>query len=435
MIAQVHGFCVGAGHDIAGQCDIIIAADTAKFIHSEVRGLGVTWRHLTAYYAGPQWAKIMMFTGDPVSGVEAERIGLVAKSVPDDRLDEEVRALAARIALVPTETLALNKATINKAFEAMGLREYLEFGAAMDAIAHGTHSFKSFISLIQEEGLGAALEARDGPFQRDPQTLPRREPQLMGSPSAPVDYSVADGVAWVVLNTPENYNAMTAPMAEAIEESLESANDDDEVRVLVITGVGPVFSAGGDVKEDLPKFTATPYFLADRSPRAGGHRSFVFQLQNFEKPTIAALNGVAAGGGFSLALACDLRIASDEARLAPIFSRIGLAPDTGTSYLLPRLVGLAKALEISFTGDVIDAADGSPDRPRQPGGADGGLRPRDEGARPEDRRRASAGPEAHQAPALPRLRGRPRGRVRPGGLPPGDLPAVRRLPGRHRCLR
>jgi 2-(1,2-epoxy-1,2-dihydrophenyl)acetyl-CoA isomerase len=178
----------------------------------------------------------------------------------------------------------------------------------------------------------------------------------MGSLSAPVDYSVADGVARLVLNTPENYNAMTAPMAEAIEESLEAANSDDEVRVLVITGVGPVFSAGGDVKEDLPKFTATPYFLADRSPRAGGHRSFVFQLQNFEKPTIAALNGVAAGGGFSLALACDLRIASADARLAPIFSRIGLAPDTGTSYLLPRLVGLAKALEISFTGDVIDAA-------------------------------------------------------------------------------
>jgi 2-(1,2-epoxy-1,2-dihydrophenyl)acetyl-CoA isomerase len=98
-----------------------------------------------------------------------------------------------------------------------------------------------------------------------------------------------------------------------------------------------------------------PYFLADRSPRAGGHRSFVFQLRNFEKPTIAALNGVAAGGGFSLALACDLRVASDRARLAPVFSRIGLAPDTGCSYLLPRLVGLAKALELSFTGEIVDA--------------------------------------------------------------------------------
>lgn len=179
----------------------------------------------------------------------------------------------------------------------------------------------------------------------------------MAELAQPIDYSVVDGVARVVLNSPENFNAMNEAMALAIEDALEEANSDAEVRVLVLTGVGPVFSAGGDVKDDLPKFTATPYFLADRSPRAGGHRSFVFQLRNFEKPTIAALNGVAAGGGFSLALACDLRIASEAARLAPIFSRIGLAPDTGTSYLLPRLVGLAKALEISFTGDIIDAAE------------------------------------------------------------------------------
>jgi 2-(1,2-epoxy-1,2-dihydrophenyl)acetyl-CoA isomerase len=172
-----------------------------------------------------------------------------------------------------------------------------------------------------------------------------------------IDYRVAAGVAEIRLNTPENLNAMTAGMALAIEGALEEANGDDEVRALVITGAGPAFSAGGDVKEDLPRFAETPYFLADRSPSAGGPRSFVFQLQGFEKPTIAALNGVAAGGGLSLALACDLRIASTAARLAPIFSRIGLVPDTGCSYLLPRLVGLAKALELSYTGEVIDAVE------------------------------------------------------------------------------
>jgi 2-(1,2-epoxy-1,2-dihydrophenyl)acetyl-CoA isomerase len=159
------------------------------------------------------------------------------------------------------------------------------------------------------------------------------------------------------LNTPGNFNAMTAEMAATLEDVLEAANDDPEVRVLVITGTGPAFSAGGDVKEDLPGFVDRPYFLADRSPRAGGHRSFVFQLRNFEKPTIASLNGVAAGGGLSLALSCDIRIASDQARLAPIFSRMGLAPDTGCSYLLPRLVGIAKACEISFTGDIIEAGE------------------------------------------------------------------------------
>ena len=155
----------------------------------------------------------------------------------------------------------------------------------------------------------------------------------MGSPSAPVDYSVADGVAWVVLNTPENYNAMTAPMAEAIEESLESANDDDEVRVLVITGVGPVFSAGGDVKEDLPKFTATPYFLADRSPRAGGHRSFVFQLQNFEKPTIAALQRGRRRGRL-LARAC-VRPSDRLRRGAPGADLQSHRPGPGHGHVLP----------------------------------------------------------------------------------------------------
>jgi enoyl-CoA hydratase len=168
VIAQVHGYCVGAGHDLAGQCDIIIAADTAKFVHPEVRCMGVTWRHLSAYYAGPQWAKIMMFTGDPISGSDAERIGLVAKAVREDRLDAEVRKLARRIALVPVELLALNKHAINHAFEQMGLRQYLDHGAAMDAMAHGTNAFKSFVTTVRDEGLAAALEARDGGFRRLP---------------------------------------------------------------------------------------------------------------------------------------------------------------------------------------------------------------------------------------------------------------------------
>ena len=139
--------------------------------------------------------------------------------------------------------------------------------------------------------------------------------------------------------------------------------------MLVITGVGPVFSAGGDVKDDLPKFTATPYFLADRSPRAGGHRSFVFQLQNFEKPTIAALNGVAAGGGFSLALACDLRIASETARLAPIFSRIGLAPDTG--HVVPAAAARrpGQGARDQLHRRHHRRGGGAADRPGQPGGA------------------------------------------------------------------
>lgn len=170
-----------------------------------------------------------------------------------------------------------------------------------------------------------------------------------------IDYEVSDRVAVVRLTSPDNYNAMTSRMSAALAEALETANDDEEVRAVVLTGAGEAFCAGGETKGDLPSATTRPTFLAKRSPMAGGIRSFVSQITDLEKPTIAAVNGVAAGGGFSLACACDLRIASDRARMGTVFIRRGLAPDTGSSYLLPRLVGLAKANEIVFTGDVLDA--------------------------------------------------------------------------------
>jgi len=168
VIAQVHGYCIAAGHDLAAQCDIIIAAEDAKFIHPEVRRLGVTWHHMSVYHAGPQWAKIMMFTGDPISGAEAERIGLVARAVPADQLDTVVHRLAARIALVPSELLALNKATINKAIEEMGLASYLQWGGAMDAVAHASPPFQEFMAKARAEGLESALAERDGPFRELP---------------------------------------------------------------------------------------------------------------------------------------------------------------------------------------------------------------------------------------------------------------------------
>lgn len=168
VIAQVHGYCIAAGHDLAAQCDIIIAADDARFYHPEARQLGVTWRHMSVYHAGPQWAKIMMFTGDPISGSQAEKIGLVARAVPADDLEAVVRRLAMRIAQVPTEILALNKATINKAVEEMGFGSYLEYGAIMDAIAHATPPFDEFMQTARSEGLAAAVEKRDGPFRQLP---------------------------------------------------------------------------------------------------------------------------------------------------------------------------------------------------------------------------------------------------------------------------
>jgi len=169
VIAQVHGYCVAGGNDIAGQCDIIIAAENAVFMHPQIRRLGLTWMHMATYNAGPQWAKMLMFTGDPISGKQAERIGLIAKAVPEAELEEEVNKLAERIALVPSELLALNKAAINRVVEEMGLRNALNAGMELDVIAHNTRAVQDFRKMAEEKGLKAALAASEAPFK----TLPK----------------------------------------------------------------------------------------------------------------------------------------------------------------------------------------------------------------------------------------------------------------------
>ncbi|MDD4858648.1 MAG: enoyl-CoA hydratase-related protein [Dehalococcoidales bacterium] len=168
VIAQVHGYCVSGGNDIMGQCDIVIAAESAVFMHPQVRRLGLTWMHMAAYHAGLQWAKMLMFTGDPVSGKQAEQIGLVAKAVPEDRLEAEVTTLAERIALVPRELLQLNKAAINAVAEEMGLRNALNIGIQLDTISHTTQAVQDFRRLSEEKGLKAALAANEAPFKKAP---------------------------------------------------------------------------------------------------------------------------------------------------------------------------------------------------------------------------------------------------------------------------
>ncbi|MFC1895120.1 enoyl-CoA hydratase-related protein [Thermodesulfobacteriota bacterium] len=168
VIAQVHGYCVAGGNDIAGQCDITIAAENAMFMHPQVRRLGLTWLHMAAYHAGLQWAKMMMFTGDPVSGKQAEQIGLVAKAVPEGRLEEEVNKLAKRIACVPSELLALNKAALNRVAEEMGLTNYFHAASALDTVAHYTKPVLDFIKMTEQKGLREALAENEAPFKKLP---------------------------------------------------------------------------------------------------------------------------------------------------------------------------------------------------------------------------------------------------------------------------
>lgn len=168
VIAQVHGYCVAGGNDIAGQCDIVIAAENAVFMHPQIRRLGLTWMHMAAYHVGLQWAKMLMFTGDPVTGKQAEKIGLVAKAVPEDKLEEEVSKLAARIALVPAELLALNKAAINRVAEEMGLKNVFDNCEQLDCLSHQTKAVQDFRKLSEQKSLRVALAENEAPFKALP---------------------------------------------------------------------------------------------------------------------------------------------------------------------------------------------------------------------------------------------------------------------------
>lgn len=168
-------------------------------------------------------------------------------------------------------------------------------------------------------------------------------------------YEKETGIATLTFNRPHVMNATNYLMNTEMRAAVAEARDDDEVRVLIITGAGRGFCSGADVTGLVDTFADSPWRLTAKSPAAGGIRSNTFQLRVFEKPIIAAVNGPAAGAGFSIALACDIRIASDRASFSQAFIRRGLVPDTGSTYFLSRTVGMAKACEMVFTGEAMNA--------------------------------------------------------------------------------
>lgn len=165
-----------------------------------------------------------------------------------------------------------------------------------------------------------------------------------------------EGVAWLTMARPEKLNSMTPQNALELVDAFEQVAVDDEARVLVITGEGRAFSAGGDVQELLLRCHELP--PVERRRLIRDFDRIVLRLIELEKPTIAMINGVASGGGCCLALACDIRIASEAARLGVVFIQRGLSgADLGATYLLPRLIGWGRACELLYTGDIIDAAE------------------------------------------------------------------------------
>lgn len=162
-------------------------------------------------------------------------------------------------------------------------------------------------------------------------------------------YDIDEGVATITLNRPKSLNALTPQILRELNKAFKSAARDDTVRCVLLTGAGRAFSAGADLKAAQDQTMS----LGD-SLRAG-YNPLVEAMTTLEKPIIGAINGVAAGAGMGIALACDMRIASDKATFIQAFSKIGLIPDSGSTWFLPRVVGYGRAFEMMVTGDGFSA--------------------------------------------------------------------------------
>ncbi|WP_345434603.1 enoyl-CoA hydratase-related protein [Actinoallomurus vinaceus] len=169
-----------------------------------------------------------------------------------------------------------------------------------------------------------------------------------------VRYDLADGVATIGLNRPDAMNSLTAETKTALRAAVERARDDSAARAVILTGSGRAFSAGQDLREHAANLEAGRGLDGTIQDH---YNPIVLAIARMPKPVIAAVNGVAAGAGFSLALACDFRIASEKASFATAFTRIGLAPDSGLSWTLQRLVGRARATELLMLAEPVRAAE------------------------------------------------------------------------------
>ena len=167
---------------------------------------------------------------------------------------------------------------------------------------------------------------------------------------------MSDNIATITLNRPDVLNAVNERMGKELLDALRSAEKEDDVHCLIITGSGRAFCAGEDIQDLRGQYES------GENPKLGErlllkYNPIIRQIRRMEKPVIAAVNGVAAGAGAGIAYSCDIRVASDNAKFLQAFVKVGLAPDSGTSFFLPRLAGFSKALELSLTGDELTSKD------------------------------------------------------------------------------
>ncbi len=164
--------------------------------------------------------------------------------------------------------------------------------------------------------------------------------------------SVENNVAYIKLNRPDKFNSFNREMALALQQALDTCAQDDNIRAIYLTGEGKAFCAGQDLGEAVdPEGPELSAIVRDH------YNPIIERLRAIEKPVVAAVNGVAAGAGANIALACDIVIAKESASFIQAFSKIGLIPDSGGTFFLPRLIGFQKASALMMLGDKVSAAD------------------------------------------------------------------------------
>ena len=176
------------------------------------------------------------------------------------------------------------------------------------------------------------------------------------NPDDPLLFDLRDGIAVLTMNRPDKLNALSGPMLDAAIDALERCATDPDVGCVVVTGAGRGFCAGGDVSM-MGGATTAPMTLEQQIDRQRAIHRYSALLHAMPQPTLAAVNGPAAGAGFGIALACDLRIASDAARFTTAFAKVGFSGDFGITWPLVRLLGEAKAKELLFLSEAVDAAE------------------------------------------------------------------------------
>ncbi len=172
-----------------------------------------------------------------------------------------------------------------------------------------------------------------------------------------IRYEVSEGVATLTLNRPDVLNAVTEQMLTELADAIKQVKRDAAVRAVILTGDGRAFCAGQDLQSIRDGYTGGGSPPAFGNLLRKGYNPLILRMRNMEKPVLAAVNGVAAGAGCSLALACDLVLASDTAKFMQVFVRVGLVPDSGSLFFLPRLVGFARAMELCLRGEAVSAQD------------------------------------------------------------------------------